>query len=161
MKLIHDNIRTAVEDGQNLEARQNMQRAAFYAGRAFTRGCVGYVHAVGHTLGGLYGVAHGLAMSVLLPKVMRQFGSKAHKRLAELAEVCGIGGNTAAEKAENFLRWIEETNKAMGLPETFDCIRDKDIPQMIAWARKEANPLYPVPVVWGEADFRTLIQSIR
>ena len=58
---------------------------AFYAGRAFTRGCVGYVHAIGHTLGGLYGVAHGLAMAVLLPHVMREFGASAHKRLAELA----------------------------------------------------------------------------
>ena len=52
-----------------------MQRGAFCAGRAFTRGCVGYVHAIGHTLGGLYGVAHGLAMAVLLPHVMKEFGS--------------------------------------------------------------------------------------
>ena len=92
VKLIHDNILIAFEDGANLEARQNMQRGAFYAGRAFTRGCVGYVHAIGHTLGGLYGVAHGLAMAVLLPHVMREFGASAHKRLAELADVCGIGG---------------------------------------------------------------------
>lgn len=161
VKLIHDNILTAFEDGANLEARQNMQRAAFYAGRAFTRGCVGYVHAVGHTLGGLYGVAHGLAMSVLLPHVMRQFGEKAHKRLAELADVCGIPGATEAEKAEGFLRWIEETNEKMGLPNSFDVIQDKDIDQMIAWARKEANPLYPVPVVWSPEDFKKLIASVR
>ena len=70
VKLIHDNILKAYENGSDLEARQNMQRGAFYAGRAFTRGCVGYVHAIGHTLGGLYGVPHGLAMAVLLPHVM-------------------------------------------------------------------------------------------
>ena len=161
VKLIHDNILIAYEDGQNLEARQNMQRGAFYAGRAFTRGCVGYVHAVGHTLGGLYGVAHGLAMAVLLPHVMREFGASAHKRLADLADVCGIEGRNEAEKANNFIAWIEETNKKMGLPDGFDVIKDEDIPQMIAWARKEANPLYPVPVVWGEKDFRRLIKAIR
>ena len=161
VKLIHDNILIAYEDGKNLEARQNMQRGAFYAGRAFTRGCVGYVHAVGHTLGGLYGVAHGLAMAVLLPHVMREFGAAAHKRLAELADVCGIEGRNEAEKANNFIKWIEETNAKMGLPDGFDVIRDEDIPQMIAWARKEANPLYPVPVVWGEKDFRRLIKAIR
>ena len=161
VKLIHDNILIAFEDGQNLEARQNMQRGAFYAGRAFTRGCVGYVHAVGHTLGGLYGVAHGLAMAVLLPHVMREFGASAHKRLAELADGCGIPGRNEAEKANAFIAWIEETNKKMGLPDGFDVIRDEDIPQMIAWARKEANPLYPVPVVWGEKDFRRLIKAIR
>lgn len=161
VKLIHDNILVAFEDGANLEARQNMQRGAFYAGRAFTRGCVGYVHAVGHTLGGLYGVAHGLAMAVLLPHVMREFGASAHKRLAELADVCGIGGENKAEKANAFIRWIEETNKKMGLPDSFDVIREEDIDQMIAWASKEANPLYPVPVVWSKKDFRRFIQSIR
>ena len=161
VKLIHDNLLTAVEDGSNLEARQNMQRGAFCAGRAFTRGCVGYVHAVGHTLGGLYGVAHGLAMSVLLPPVMRQFGEAAHKRLAELADACGIAGGSDAEKANSFITWIEETSEKMGLPNAFDCIQEEDIPQMIAWARKEANPLYPVPVIWGEEDFRKLICLIR
>ena len=161
VKLIYDNILAVYEDGKNLEARQNMQRGAFYAGRAFTRGCVGYVHAVGHTLGGLYGVAHGLAMAVLLPHVMKEFGASAHKRLAELADVCGIEGRNEAEKANAFIRWIEETNKKMGLPDGFDVIRDEDIPQMIAWARKEANPLYPVPVIWEERDFRRLIEAIR
>ena len=161
VKLIHDNILIAYADGSNLEARQNMQRGAFYAGRAFTRGCVGYVHAVGHTLGGLYGVAHGLAMAVLLPHVMREFGASAHKWLAELADVCGIPGRNEAEKANAFIAWIEETNAKMGLPNGFDVIKDEDIPQMIAWARKEANPLYPVPVVWGEKDFRRLIKTIR
>ena len=161
VKLIHDNILLAYEDGSNLEARQNMQRGAFYAGRAFTRGCVGYVHAVGHTLGGLYGVAHGLAMAVLLPHVMRQFGSEAHARLAELADVCGMDGRNRAEKANSFIKWIEETNAKMGLPDGFDVIQDKDIDQMIKWARKEANPLYPVPVVWSTDDFRRLINTIR
>lgn len=161
VKLIYDNILKAYEDGSDLEARQNMQRAAFYAGRSFTRGCVGYVHAVGHTLGGLYGVPHGLAMSVILPHVMRQFGGAVHKRLAELAEVCGITGKNDAEKAEKFISWIEETNKKMGLPTGFDIIKEEDIPQMIEWADKEANPLYPVPVVWGETELRTLINTLR
>ena len=161
VKLIHDNILLAYEDGSNLEARQNMQRGAFYAGRAFTRGCVGYVHAIGHTLGGLYGVAHGLAMAVLLPHVMTAYGEAAHKRLAELADVCGIGGSSDAEKANAFIAWIKEANEKMGLPQTFDMICDEDIDQMIAWASKEANPLYPVPAVWSKEDFRNFIQSIR
>ena len=161
VKLIHDNILVAFEDGSNLEARQNMQRGAFYAGRAFTRGCVGYVHAIGHTLGGLYGVPHGLAMAVILPHVMRDFGAAAHKRLAELADVCGIEGRNEAEKANAFIRWIEETNAKMGLPDGFDMIKTEDIPQMISWAKREANPLYPVPVIWARHDFRRVIEAIR
>lgn len=161
VKLIHDNILLVCEDGSDLEARQNMQKAAFYAGRAFTRGCVGYVHAIGHTLGSLYGVSHGLAMSVLLPKVMRAYGDAVHNRLAKLADVCGMFGKDDAEKANAFLSWIEETNAKLGLPDSFDMIRAEDIDQMITWAQKEANPLYPVPVIWGREDFRSFIESIR
>ena len=161
VRLIHGNVLAAYENGADLEARRNMQLGAFYAGRAFTRGCVGYVHAIGHTLGGLYGVAHGLAMAVLLPYVMRRFGSKVHARLADLADVCGMVGANEAEKAEAFLKWIEETNAKMGLPDGFDMIREEDIDQMITWADQEANPLYPVPVVWSREEFRKLIESVR
>lgn len=161
VKLIYDNLYTAYCDGSNLKARQNMQKAAFYAGRAFTRGCVGYVHAIGHTLGGLYGTPHGLAMSVILPHVMRQFGSAAHERLARLAEVCGMTGANDAEKAEKFISWIEEMKAKMNIPAGLDVIKDEDVPQIIEWATKEANPLYPVPVVWDKADFEKCISTIR
>ena len=161
VRLIYHNLYQAYCDGDNIEARQNMQKAAFYAGRAFTRGCVGYVHALGHTLGGLYGTPHGLAMSVILPHVMRQFGPAAHERLARLAEVCGMTGKNDAEKAEAFLTWIEQLKAKMNIPEHLDVIKDEDIPQIIKWASKEANPLYPVPVIWGKEDFEKCIASIR
>lgn len=160
VKLIYENLYKAYCDGSDLEARMNMQDAAFYAGRAFTRGCVGYVHAVGHTLGGLYHTPHGLAMSVILPHVMRQFGSAAHKRLAELADVCGMKGANDAEKAEAFISWIEDMKVKMDIPKTLDVIQKEDIPQIIKWAMKEANPLYPVPVIWGKEDFAKLLDAI-
>ena len=161
VRLIYDNLYKAYCDGTDIEARQNMQLAAFHAGRSFTRGCVGYVHAIGHTLSGLYGVPHGLAMSVILPRVMRRFGPAVYESLADLADVCGMHGDTDREKAEAFISWIEEINQKMEIPTGFDCIRDEDIPQIIKWADKEANPLYPVPVIWDEEDFKAAIASIR
>lgn len=161
VKLIYDNLYKAYLDGNDMEARQNMQLAAFFAGRAFTRGCVGYVHAVGHTLSGLYGVSHGEAMSVILPHVLRKFGCAVYDKLADLADACGITGSTNKEKAENFISWIDETKDKMNIPRGFSCIDDKDIPQIIKWADKEANPLYPVPVIWNSEDFNELIQTLR
>ena len=161
VKLIYDNLLNAYKDGANIEARQNMQKAAFFAGRAFTRGCVGYVHAVGHTISGLYNIAHGLAMAVILPHVMRQYGPATYPRLAELADVCGIEGASNAERANRFILWIEDMNREMGLPTCLDMIKEQDIPQMIKWAMKEGNPLYPTPVTWTEADFRKLIDTLR
>lgn len=161
VRLIFENLPRAYERGDDLVARQSLQKAAFYAGRAFTRGCVGYVHAVGHTLGGLYGVPHGLAMAVILPKVLRQYGPAVYPKLAELADACGIKADSTAERALTFIACIEQLNEQLGIPTGFDCIREEDIPQMIAWADAEANPLYPVPVVWTRNDFERLIGQLR
>lgn len=161
VRLIYDNLYKAYKDGSDMVARENMQIAAFYAGRAFTRGCVGYVHAVGHTLGGLYGVHHGKAMAILLPHVMRAYGPAVHRRLAELADACGMQGKNDAEKAEKFISWIEEMKKKMDIPEKLDMIKDDDVDQIIRWAMKEANPLYPTPVLWGYDELKKFIDSVR
>ena len=160
IKLVYENILTVYENGNDIEARQNMQKAAFKAGRAFTRGCVGYVHAIGHTLSGLYGVAHGLAMAVILPNLMTLYGKSVHKRLAEIGRYVGMTGGNDKEVAEKFIDWIYKTNAAMGIPGKFDCIKEEDIPQMISWAKSEGNPLYPVPQVWDDDDFYRAIKSI-
>ena len=44
-----------------------MLKASYLAGNAFTRAFVGYVHAIAHNLGGMYGTPHGLANAVILP----------------------------------------------------------------------------------------------
>lgn len=162
VKLVYDNLLNAYRDGSDLEARQNMQQAAFYGGRAFTRGSVGYVHAIGHTLGGLYGTPHGLAMSILLPHVMRAFGSVVWKRLGELSDVCGLTEKDAAdsEKAEAFICWIENLKVQMDIPEYPDMIRAEDVDQIVEWAEKEGNPLYPVPVIWSRDEFKEFILSL-
>lgn len=161
VKLIFDNLEKAYADGTNLTARYNMQLAAFYGGAAFTRACVGYVHGVAHTLGGLYGTPHGLANAVILPYVMEAFGPAVYYKLARLAEIVGIQGKDDEEKAKSFIREIRRMNTDMHIQDKFDFIEDKDIPQMIKWAMKEANPIYPVPVLWHEPEFQALISRIR
>ena len=71
--------------------------------------------------------------------------------------MCGM---TDAEKTAAFLIWMEEANRKTGLPDHFDTIRDEDVDQMVAWTMQEANPLYPVPVIWERAEFRTFILSL-
>lgn len=163
VKLIYDHLYPLYLDGSDLSGRQAMQKAAFYAGRAFTRGCVGYVHAIGHTLGGLYGTPHGLAMAILLPHVMRAYGFEADERLAELCDACGIkatnDSNTA--KAEAFIRWIEDMKEKMDIPKYPPILKTEDIDQIVEWAYKEANPLYPTPVTWSRADFKRFILSLK
>ena len=160
VRLIHENLMKAYQDGSDKDARVKMQEAAFYAGRAFTRGGVGYVHSIGHTLGGLYGVPHGLAMAIILPHVMRAFGPAVYDKLADLADICGMEGSNNQEKAETFIRWIEQMKRDMGIPVGLDMIEPEDIDQIVAWASKEANPIYPVPVVFDRKELKKLVKSM-
>ena len=52
-----------------------------------------------------------------------------------------------------FIDAIFRMNRALGIPERFPCIRPEDLPQMAAWAEAEANPVYPVPVIFSKEDF--------
>ncbi|OYU42748.1 MAG: alcohol dehydrogenase, partial [Burkholderiales bacterium PBB4] len=69
--LIFENLLTAYRDGTNLEAREKMSLASTYAGFAFTRANVGYVHAIAHQFGGKYHTPHGLANAIMLPLVLK------------------------------------------------------------------------------------------
>lgn len=162
VKLIYENLYTVYEDGTNMEARLNMQLAAFYAGRAFSRGCVGYVHAIGHALGGCYGTPHGVAMASLLPLVMKQYDKAAYLRLAELYDAAGMTGtaHTTEEKAKAFIAWIEDMNANMQIAPYPPTLEPKDIAEIAERAYKEGNPLYPTPVTWSKEDFSSFLQTI-
>ncbi len=166
IKLINDNLKKAYDQGEDLEARNNMQKAAYLAGKAFTRAYVGYVHAVAHTLGGEYGVPHGLANAVILPHVLKAYGKSAWKKLAQLADVIGLEGNSKEEKANAFIAWIENLNAEMQIPtrilsrEGEPIIQEERLPVMIEHALKEANPLYPCPQVWGKEEIEKIYREI-
>ena len=147
-------------DGGNLGARQAMLAASYQAGFAFTRAGVGNVHAIAHTLGGLYDVGHGLANAVLLPVVLEDYGPAVYRRLARLAEAAGLPGEDDAQKANAFIAAIRAMNQQFRIPEGFSCIREADLPQMAAWADAEANPTYPVPVIYDRAHFIRVIRRV-
>ncbi len=149
VRLVFDNIEIAFRDGGNLAARKNMLRAAYLGGYSFSRAYVGYCHAVAHTLGGKYNIPHGLANAVLLPYVLDFYGEKVYKKLWELAVAGGICDEKCAieEGAHRFIGKLLELNRNMGIPEKLCGICEKDIPELARLAAKEANPLYPVPVL--------------
>ncbi len=162
-KLIFENIEKVYENGKDVEARENMLVGSFHAGLAFTRAYVGYVHAIAHNLGGMYGIPHGLANAVILPYVLDYFGETAYKRLAELSDIAGVSGPAQGdrEKAKRFIAAIRELNAKMNIPTGFEQIKDEDIPLIAERALKEGNPLYPVPKIMDQADCEALINSLK
>ncbi len=153
VKLIFENIETAYNRPENHIARENMLKAAYKAGIAFSKSYVGYIHAVAHSLGGQYNVPHGLANSVLLPVALTEYGEKIYKKLFQLALYAGIAdeNDSAKSGAEKFIAKIKTLNNSMNIPETIEGIKEKDIPVMAKHADKEGNPLYPVPVMMNAA----------
>ena len=154
VKLIFENIDIAYEHGDNIQARRNMLHASFYAGCAFTKSYVGYVHAVAHSLGGQYNVPHGLANAILLPLVLREYGSCIDKKLHRLAIAAGLADKNTPdhEAAELFIRTIEEMKERFGIVNIVKEIQETDIPKLAHYADKEANPLYPVPKLMDASE---------
>lgn len=154
IKLIFENIDIAYEHGDNIQARRNMLHASFYAGCAFTKSYVGYVHAVAHSLGGQYNVPHGLANAILLPLVLREYGSCIDKKLHRLAIAAGLADKNTPdhEAAEFFIRAIEEMKERLGIVNIVKEIQETDIPKLAHYADKEANPLYPVPKLMDASE---------
>ncbi len=154
-------LERAYANGGDMEARTEMLVAAYKAGFAFTRAGVGNVHAIAHTLGGLYNTPHGLANAVILPIVLEDYGAEVEGKLAHLAELSGVmTDGTDNEKAAAFICEIRAMNRRMGIPTGFDLIREEDIPQMVTWALAEANPVYPVPVIYDRKRCEAVIRRI-
>ena len=146
-KLIAENLERAYEDGDDMEARRNMLQAAYLAGRAFSKSYVGYCHAVAHSLGGKYHIAHGLANAVLLPYVLEGYGEAVHAKCKDIAVAMGVADSNTpdATACRLLIARIRQMNAAMGIPQKLCGIWRKDIPELAATAAHEANPLYPVP----------------
>lgn len=147
VRLIAENLETAYNEGDNMEARKNMLHAAYLAGGAFSKSYVGYCHAVAHSLGGQYHIPHGLANAVLLPYVLEAYGDCAHRKYKDIAIAMHLANDDTPEDeaAKMLIDGIRRMNAAMHIPDKLPGIRAADIPKLAGYADKEANPLYPVP----------------
>ena len=142
-------------------ARLNqMLLGSYYAGAAFTKAYVGYVHAIAHAIGGLYGVLHGYANAVILPVVLQEYSKAVYNDLADLADAVGITGHSKQEQTEKFIAAIQQMNRYMGIQKTLNVVKEEDVPEIIKRALKEANPAYPVPVIWDEKQLWKVIEAL-
>ena len=152
--LVFRNVERAYTNGRDHEAREHMLHAAYKAGIAFSKSYVGYIHALAHSLGGKYGTPHGLANAVIMPYVLEAYGDPIHTKLHELAIAAGLAtkDDTHSAGAAKFIRGIKELNAAMQIPNKLSGIQKEDIDALARHAEKEANPLYPVPVLMTKKE---------
>lgn len=162
-RLIFENIEKVCLDGSNERARSHMLRASYMAGLAFTKSYVGYVHAIAHSLGGKYNTPHGLANAVILPYVLSEYGNTVIKKLKVMAVYCNVARPYDSEQnaTNKFINRILDINETLGIPKTFDFIKEEDIEEMAKNASREANPLYPVPKLMNAKELQKIYYKIK
>ncbi len=163
VRMIFANLPRACANGDDLEAREAMALASFYAGLAFTKAYVGYVHAFSHKVGGLYGVPHGLGNAILLPYVLDFLKDSrlGEQRLAELAVAIGAGASSEPGDAlaRRFVERVRELNRTIGIPDKLEALKREDIPQVARAAMVEAHRDYPVPANMRLDEAERLLQA--
>lgn len=143
MKLISNNLRQVVANGQNIEARENMAHASLLAGMAFNNSGLGYVHAMAHQLGGLYDMPHGVANAVLLPHVARYNLISNPKKYADMAGFLGenIEGLSVMEAADKTIEALRRLSSDVGIPSGLKelGVKEEDFEYMAEMALKDGN----------------------
>jgi alcohol dehydrogenase class IV len=161
-KLIMENLPRAVAKGKDLEARQAMTFASYYAALAFTRAGVGYVHAISHNFGAFYHTPHGLANAIVMPYVLDFSKNSCIRKLAKLGEVSGLRqkGDRPQKLANRFIEHIRELNEEFGIPDKLDALQRSDIPAIARNALKEAHYTYAVPRYMDQRTCERLIAGM-
>ncbi|MFZ3556519.1 bifunctional acetaldehyde-CoA/alcohol dehydrogenase [Streptomyces sp. BH055] len=134
IRLVFENLEACVKDGAKApEARERMHNASTIAGMAFANAFLGLVHAMAHTLGNTFHVAHGRTNALLLPHVIRHNGTVSYKatpwpkaetyrapeRLQDIAKMLGLPAATPEEGVESYAKAVEELRERCGIPASF------------------------------------------
>ena len=163
LKLLSENIRTAVSDGEDLEAREGMLLGSMLAGQAFANSPVAAVHALAYPLGGHYHIPHGLSNSLVLPAVLEFNMPKAYKLYAELAEVIipeAVAGSMES-KARSFLESMRQIILDVELPPTLEKVNipETDLEMLAAEAMLQQRLLINNPREVTEENALNIYQS--
>lgn len=152
----------AYANGADLQARTEMSLASYYAGLAFTRTSIGYVHAIAHQLGGYYHIPHGLANAVLLPHVLDFSFDAAYKTYAEIAYHTKVAeqGDNEKQAAKKLVTHVKNLLNTLAVQQRFPELKVTDIPLLAKRAIKEAYCDYPVPKQMTVAECENILAKL-
>ena len=142
IELIFKYLKKAVENGNDIEAREKMAYAEYLAGVAFNNAGLGYVHAMAHQLGGFYDLPHGVCNAVLLPHVLAYNFKAVPHRFIDIAKALGIDVQGASQEkvGEMVIEGIKDLSTGIGIPAGLKELgaKDEDIRTLAENALKDA-----------------------
>lgn len=151
IKVIAKNLRAAVKNGDDLEARDQMAYGQFVTGMGFSNGGLGIVHSMAHQLGGFYDLPHGVCNAVLLPYVVAYNQDAVGDRLADIAVAMGedISRKEPREVNKIAIDAIKKLSADVGIPSGLKelGVKEEDFEQLADMAMVDActpgNPRVP------------------
>jgi len=163
IRLISDNLRTAVHDGTNLEAREAMLLGSLYAGLGLANAGVTAVHSLSYPLGGKYGISHGLANTIMLPRVMAFNLPGAREKFVDIAEIMGeiVDDLPLREAAYLAVEAVEALIEDCGVFTTLEELEipEADFPELAKVAMTVARPLANNPCKMTPEDMVEIYQE--
>ena len=163
IRLISDNLRTAVHDGTNIEAREAMLLGSLYAGLGLANAGVTAVHSLSYPLGGKYGISHGLANTIMLPRVMAFNLPGAREKFVDIAEIMGeiVDDLPIREAAYLAVEAVEALIEDCGIFTTLEELEipEADFPELAKVAMTVARPLANNPCKMTPEDMVEIYQE--
>lgn len=175
---IFKNLAECCENGQNLEARQEMLMASFSAGRAFSRASLGYVHGIAHQFGGLFHTPHGVANAMVLPYILDAYAKDATPEIVELfTELCLAAGLATRYKDYNekekkelmhrFISGVRDLSVRVKIPTCVPEMKKEDVPVVVKRALAESHgevvssdPGYPSPRILTSDEITFIVSGL-
>ncbi|MDV5045698.1 iron-containing alcohol dehydrogenase [Vibrio diabolicus] len=159
IKLIFKHLPRVVAQGDDVEARHKMAMASYYAGLAFTKASLGYVHAFAHTFGAKYGIPHGMANGLALLPVLRFSLSEIEPQLRKL-DALTAEGQSGEASAQHFLTHVESLFASIDIKQKSALIQREDADALVDFILKEAHWNYPVPKFMSREECTQLLLDI-
>lgn len=162
IKLIAKNIEKAYFVGNDMSSRENMLVASMLAGAAFSQSRLGNVHAISHTLGGVFNIPHGIANATLLPFVMKFNLPACPEKMVDIASALGINTNNLSiqEGAEAAINAVIRLNKQLNIPDNIKelGVNLDALPKLIEDSMRSGNVLIN-PRLTTDEDIKAIIEN--
>ncbi|MFV0255399.1 MAG: iron-containing alcohol dehydrogenase [Erysipelotrichaceae bacterium] len=162
IKMIYQHLPIVYQTPSDIDSREKLLLASFYAGMAFTRTYVGYVHAFSHNIGAKYSIAHGLANAVLLPHIMDYYQEVCQADFAVLANIVGLSesNDSIKQRSEKFVASIHNLNDKMAITKSLAAFDQEKILEIIKAAFKEAHGTYPVAKFMSKKEAIEILNKV-
>jgi len=164
IRLIGRSIRRALQNGQDVAAREDMLMGAYWGGVCIATSSTTAVHALAYPLGGKYRMAHGLSNAILLPSVMAFNQQGNEKRFAAMAAAMGlpVAGLSDAAAADALVQALRQLNTDLNIPNSLKGfgIQAGDIDGLVEGAAKVTRLLDNNPRPMGREDMRAIYAAL-